>query len=126
MRNWKFNPSGVQQSGHSARFFIIGASMADTVGVIVDADHDQEMPAEVIGKDTMDDEIPCGMPSDPYLVTSKVVFSHNYNPDYGDDNMCKCGHRYYRHFDSYDDMENVGCKYCDCFEFMEENKDERV
>ena len=25
-----------------------------------------------------------------------------------------CGHPYHRHFDSYDDMRAVGCKYCDC------------
>lgn len=43
-----------------------------------------------------------------------------YNPNYGDDRMCKCGHRYYRHFDTYENMEAVGCKYCyDCFTFEE-------
>lgn len=35
-----------------------------------------------------------------------------YDPKYGDDRMCKCGHRYYRHFDTYDRMSAVGCKYC--------------
>jgi len=28
---------------------------------------------------------------------------------------CECGHAYYRHFDTYDNMRAVGCKYCDCF-----------
>lgn len=42
-----------------------------------------------------------------------------YNPDYGDDRMCKCGHSYYRHFDTYDDMYPIGCKYCDCDNFEE-------
>jgi len=35
-----------------------------------------------------------------------------YDPNYGDDKLCKCGHAYYRHFDTYDNMINVGCKYC--------------
>jgi hypothetical protein len=32
---------------------------------------------------------------------------------------CFCGHSYYRHFDSYEDMEPVGCKYCECMSFEE-------
>lgn len=32
---------------------------------------------------------------------------------------CKCGHTYYRHFDSYENMEPVGCKYCPCYRFKE-------
>lgn len=42
-----------------------------------------------------------------------------YNPKYGDDRICKCGHPYYRHFDSYDNNYPCGCKYCDCNEFVE-------
>lgn len=42
-----------------------------------------------------------------------------YNPDYGDDRICKCGHIYERHFDSYDKMAPVGCKYCACDKFEE-------
>jgi len=40
-----------------------------------------------------------------------------YDPKYGDDTLCQCGHPYYRHFDTYDHMRHVGCKYCDCFGF---------
>ena len=43
-----------------------------------------------------------------------ATLSYNYNPDYGDDKVCQCGHRYYRHFDTYEDMKPVGCKYCSC------------
>jgi len=43
----------------------------------------------------------------------------SYNPKYGDDRVCECGHAYYRHFDSYEDMYPCGCKYCDCEEFIE-------
>lgn len=42
-----------------------------------------------------------------------------YNPRYGDERVCKCGHLYYRHFDTYEDMRNVGCKYCGCLTFEE-------
>lgn len=42
-----------------------------------------------------------------------------YIKDFGDDKICECGHAYYRHFDTYDDMYPVGCKYCECFEFKE-------
>ena len=42
-----------------------------------------------------------------------------YDPKYGDDRMCKCGHPYYRHFDTYDDMYPCGCKYCGCEHFVE-------
>jgi len=37
-----------------------------------------------------------------------------YDPDFGDHKVCGCGHEYHRHFDSYEDMNPVGCKYCDC------------
>lgn len=56
----------------------------------------------------------------PYIVTERVVVDRKYNPNYGDDRICKCGHEYYRHFDSYEDMEAVGCKYCGCWDFTEE------
>ena len=39
-----------------------------------------------------------------------------YDPKYGDDRMCKCGHPYYRHFDTYDNMAPVGCKYCNHYD----------
>ena len=61
----------------------------------------------------------------PYIETEvvlKAVFKE-YNPDYGDGKLCKCGHPYYRHFDSYEGMAPVGCKYCECDDFIpaEEN-----
>lgn len=45
--------------------------------------------------------------------------SRKYNPAYGDDRLCICGHPYYRHFDSYEDNAPVGCKYCSCYTFTE-------
>lgn len=55
----------------------------------------------------------------PYLYTQRVVTDRHYNCDYGDARLCECGHRYDRHFDSYEDMEPVGCKYCPCGDFVE-------
>lgn len=43
-----------------------------------------------------------------------------YDPEFGDDRKCKCSHIYYRHFDTYEDMEPVGCKYCLCGLFNED------
>lgn len=40
-----------------------------------------------------------------------------YDPNFGDHKTCECGHEYYRHYDTYEDMEHVGCKYCPCFYF---------
>jgi len=39
-------------------------------------------------------------------------YEHEYDPKYGENKICTCGHPYYRHFDTYEDMEPVGCKYC--------------
>ena len=56
---------------------------------------------------------------DPYIKEEVVEVIWKYNPKYGDDRVCKCGHPYYRHFDTYEDMYNCGCKYCGCYEFKE-------
>ena len=38
----------------------------------------------------------------------------SYDKNYGDDKLCECGHQYHRHFDGYEGMAAVGCKYCEC------------
>lgn len=55
----------------------------------------------------------------PYIFEEEVHVLRKYNPNYGDDRICECGHVYYRHFDTYADMACCGCKYCACFEFVE-------
>lgn len=55
----------------------------------------------------------------PYLEETKIIIIKKYNPNYGDNRICECGHPYYRHFDTYENMEAVGCKYCSCEEFKE-------
>lgn len=57
--------------------------------------------------------------NEPYLEKKEIITTYSYNPNYGDDRICECGHSYYRHFDSYENMDAVGCKYCGCFEFKE-------
>ncbi len=62
----------------------------------------------------------------PYLITEQVVtvVTRQYNPNYGDDRVCLCGHPYYRHFDTYADMDPIGCKYCqDCDVFVPSDAD---
>lgn len=59
------------------------------------------------------------MTEKPYLEIAKVTIVKVYNPNYGNNRICRCGHPYYRHFDTYEEMDPVGCKYCDCYEFIE-------
>lgn len=59
------------------------------------------------------------MSQEPYIIKEIIQTVYEYNPEYGDQRICECGHTYYRHFDSYDDMSLAGCKYCHCFEFIE-------
>lgn len=54
---------------------------------------------------------------EPYIKNTVEVSV--YNPEYGDNRICCCGHKYYRHFDTYEDMAAVGCKYCPCDTFEE-------
>lgn len=55
----------------------------------------------------------------PYINELLITNNRLYNENYGDDRKCKCGHSYYRHFDSYEDMSDCGCKYCGCHNFEE-------
>lgn len=56
----------------------------------------------------------------PYLEYKYTKKIRKYNPNYGDNRMCVCGHPYHRHFDSYKNMDPCGCKYCGCNEFVEQ------
>lgn len=55
---------------------------------------------------------------EPELVTKIRNFftPKAWDPDHDQDQRCVCGHSYYRHFDSHEEMDPVGCKYCgaDC------------
>lgn len=55
---------------------------------------------------------------EPYIKKHYLVLKEEYNPDYGDDKLCKCGHPYHRHFDWMEDNVPVGCKYCGCYRFI--------
>lgn len=54
----------------------------------------------------------------PYIYKPFTSQEAYYNPKYDSNAPCQCGHPYYRHFDSYEDNAPVGCKYCDCYEFV--------
>ncbi len=58
----------------------------------------------------------------PHLTKTSVKTKIFYNPNYGDNRLCECGHPYHRHFDSYEDNDACGCKYkhtCKCKGFKE-------
>ena len=59
--------------------------------------------------------------STPYILKEVTTTVRLKNPDFGDDRLCKCGHTYERHFDPFecDDDQDVGCKYCECSDFVE-------
>lgn len=61
----------------------------------------------------------------PYITEKITIQKKKYNPNYGDNRMCVCGHTYYRHFDPWEDMEAVGCKYCGCSEFIEAESEDK-
>lgn len=50
---------------------------------------------------------------DPEEVLSRPELP-KYDKTFGDEKDCACGHPYYRHFDTYEGMYPVGCKYCTC------------
>ncbi len=56
----------------------------------------------------------------PYLVEKLTVNTtiSKFNPNYDQTAECVCGHPYNRHFDSWENNDPVGCKYCECFEFI--------
>lgn len=68
-----------------------------------------------------EEAIQVGDTSGPYIEYKKIETIRGYNPNYGDDRICICGHPYYRHFDPYEGMEACGCKYCSCDTFVEQS-----
>jgi hypothetical protein len=58
----------------------------------------------------------------PYIIKHKKIQIRSYNKNYGDEKICQCGHPYHRHFDSYDKMRACGCKYCECYIFIEKRR----
>ncbi len=66
------------------------------------------------------------MSEKPYIKRVRIIkrVVKLYNPRYGDNRVCECGHPYYRHFDTYEDMSPVGCKYCRCYKFKEKKPTE--
>lgn len=76
-----------------------------TFSVIIPIEISEEEPYDVI--------------EPTYIVKYELDEIREYNPAYGNNRICKCGHTYYRHFDSYEQMDAIGCKYCGCYDFVE-------
>lgn len=55
--------------------------------------------------------------SDPYIKKRITKTVYLWNKDYPENELCLCGHPYYRHFDTYENMAPIGCKYCQCDKF---------
>jgi len=51
------------------------------------------------------------MTEKPYIEHTVTTVERSYNPAYGDDRVCECGHPYYRHFDTYENMAVAGCEF---------------
>jgi len=60
---------------------------------------------------------------EPYIARTVTTTEYSWNPDYPADDVCICSHPYYRHFDTYENMSPVGCKYCLCSEFKSKIED---
>jgi uncharacterized protein YacL (UPF0231 family) len=54
-----------------------------------------------------------------YVIETRTIRLKKYNPKFGDDRKCECGHSYYRHFDWGDEDSGCSCKYCGCNDFLE-------
>jgi len=71
----------------------------------------------------------CSEKQSPYVEKRIETVVRLYNPKFGDERMCVCGHMYDRHFDRFEDEndQDSGCKYCGCMDFRErtENPPER-
>lgn len=57
-----------------------------------------------------------------FEIVEKEKIPEKYDPDFGDNRICECGHPYHRHFDSYENWAPVGCKYCGCYAFKEKTE----
>lgn len=77
-------------------------------------------------EDNLINPIEVDMTQVPYIIDYEIVKHRHYNKAYGDDKECECGHAYYRHFDSYENMEPIGCKYCSCFHFVEKYPKKKI
>lgn len=80
------------------------------------SDRDRPMIEQV----TQEVFTPLGPTDGPYLqfTVQRTSTARAWNPNYPEDARCQCGHVYYRHFDTWEQMLPCGCKYCDCYMFV--------
>lgn len=56
----------------------------------------------------------------PYIVEMHTTYTYHYNPRFGDERMCHCGHSYIQHFDAFEQYDELGCKQdCKCGHFRD-------
>ena len=91
--------------------------LADYKSVI---QHYASIPGEVGARARVALDGPLVIMDSPYLITYEQRC--HYNPNFGDDRICVCGHSYIRHFDTYEDYYPAGCKYCTCGGFRCESE----
>tara|TARA_R110000824_G_scaffold12226_7_gene53670 strand:- start:70032 stop:70373 length:342 start_codon:yes stop_codon:yes gene_type:complete len=85
-------------------------------------DHDKYLQ---LSEDSSPDVEQCKEAIRTLLAQVDVMRAKAYDEDFGDNRLCKCGHTYYRHFDTYEGMSPVGCKYCyyeECEGFSDSGK----
>lgn len=119
--NWSVNGWSYRNSASvrslddpSKYWFSIDIGMRDVLFALR-----KKMTGEDFNENTQIEENP------PYIISRyECTAVKEYNENYGDDRKCICGHTYIRHFDPYEDMEAVGCKYCHCRNFIERQPDD--
>lgn len=57
---------------------------------------------------------------EPFIEEPQTKIVRRYNPEYGDEELCECGHPYKTHFDS--TGLHIACYHCDCEGFVEDTE----
>jgi hypothetical protein len=94
--------------------------MKKRYSVSIESEYQYDMPTYADSIQELNSTVVKDSKDAPYIETEVIIKAifREYNPEYGDEKLCKCGHSYYRHFDPYEGMAPVGCKYCQCDEFI--------
>ena len=134
LRRWGYDMKYFEREGRLNKVMILTKAKRLEILIALEAGEITEGQASsALGVDRLDvramklDAISAGVKrviaDNPQAVITLKDKSMVYDARFGDDKICSCGHPYYRHFDSYEDiMRPVGCKYCDCGKFSGVNE----
>lgn len=91
------------------KYEVLGHLGGQTVGLFyIQRDNDsQQLRDEFMRLIESEDAVTPAPPISP-----EDQLAEQYDEKFGDNKLCECGHPYYRHFDTYENMSAVGCKYC--------------